>query len=263
MKIIIRVLEITTVIITILLIAVVGLAAYSVKDLQVGFGYSSLTLGSKNELTLSFPFYVNNVGLTDLKNFNLTTTVYDFKDEALSQESTFAKIIPKGENATIQHNVTVSMYTLTLKAAQYLFRDENLTIKVDTGMTLAEILPCTVSTNLTFPWGAPMHNLTISRAKIESFNATHVGVEVPLSFDNHAAFPLKGELTAEFYGNAATLVGNSSIPLDIAAGSSFSGFLTFFVPTSTESVSSLGGGRVDLYFSGDLFKFGPVVMTIG
>ncbi len=262
MKVVIRALEVTTIIITILLMTVVGIAAYSVKDLQVGYGYSSITQGTNQSLILSLPFYINNVGLTNLRNFKLTTTVLSLNNSAISQDSTFVENIQKGNNATIQHNVTLSIDRLIQNSERYLLQDENLTVRIDTEMTLAEILPCNISTNFSLPWGAPLHNLTLSQPKTQPFNSTHMQIEASLSFENHAAFPLRGKVSAEVFNSAETNESNV-IFLDVSPGSAFQGDFRFFVPLSDSADSFFSAGNCSLYFSTDLFEYGPLVIRLG
>ena len=259
----IRVLGIATFIFWVFLIAFIALAAYSIKDLNFGLGEPQFTAAPNGQLLFSLPMYIDNKGVSSLKSFNLTTVFLDAESSEISSASTFVPVIPHGENVTIFHNVTLSMNSLLEKGEQYLFNDTNLAVSVTAGLTFAELLPAQLSTNITYPWGAPFYNFTLGQPSYDRLNTTHSRVTVPMSFKNHAAFDLTGNIRIELYDSANSLLGESQTALNVTRGSSYAKSLEFRVPLNVASLSAARNGHFNVYFSTSLFEYGPMVIPYG
>jgi hypothetical protein len=259
----IRALGIATSIFWILLIAFIALSAYSFKDLNFDLGEPQFTTAPDGQLLFSLPLYIDNRGYCSLKEFNLSTVFSDAEGAEISRANTFVPVIPRGENVTILHNVTLSMDSVLENAEQYLFNDNNLTASVTAGLTVAELLPAQISTNFTFPWGAPFYNFALGQPSFEQFNFTHSAVSVPMSFENHAAFDLAGNIRVELFDSVGSLLGESQTSFYVPQHSSYDGNLEFHVPLSTESFSAAHNGHFNVYFSTPLFEYGPLVIPYG
>jgi hypothetical protein len=148
-------------------------------------------------------------------------------------------------------------------AEQYLFHDSNLTVSVTAGLTVAELLPAQILTNFTFPWGAPFYNFALDQPSFERFNFTHSAVSVPVSFENHAAFDLAGNIRVELFDSVGSLLGESQTAFYVPQHSSYDGNLEFQVPLNAASLSTAQSGHFNVYFSTPLFEYGPLVIPYG
>jgi hypothetical protein len=259
----IRALGIATSIFWIFLIAFIALAAYSIKDLNFNVGEPQFAPASNGQLLFSMPLYIDNRGFSDLKAFNLTTVFSDFEGSEISKASTYVSVIPHGENVTIFHNVTLDVNGLLGNGAQYLFNDSSLTASVSAGLTFAELLPAQLSTNITYPWGAPFYNFTLGQLSYRYLSATNSSVTVPMSFENHAAFDVDGSIRVELCDSAGSLLSESQTALNVTSHSSYAGDLEFRVPLNVAALSAARTGHFNVYFSTSLFEYGPMVIPYG
>ena len=259
----IRVLGIATFIFWVFLVAFIALAAYSIKDLNFGLGEPRFAAAPNDQLLFSLPMYIDNRGFSSLKAFHLTTVFLDTEGSKISSASTFVPVIPPGENVTIFHNVTLNMNDLLDKDEQYLFNDCSLTASVTAGLTFAELLPAQISTNMTYPWGAPFYNFTLGQLSYRYLSATNSSVTVPMSFENHAAFDVDGSIRVELCDSAGSLLSESQTALNVTSHSSYKGDLEFRVPLNLAALSAARNGHFNVYFSTSLFEYGPMVIPYG
>jgi hypothetical protein len=259
----IRMLGIATSIFWILLVAFIALAAYSVKDLNFDFGEPEFAVAPDGELIFSLPLSVDNRGYYSLKEFHLSTVFSDAEGVEISRANTFVPVIPRGENMTILHNVTLSTASLLEKGEQYLFNDSNLNVSVTAGLNFAELLPAQISTNFTFPWGAPFYNFALGEPSYGRFDSTHGAVAVPMSFENHAVFDLVGNIRIELYDSVGSLLGESQTIVHVPQHSSYNGDVEFHVPLNAASLSAAQNGHFNVYFDTGLFEYGPLVIPYG
>ena len=95
---------------------------------------------------------------------------------------------------TIMHNVTLSANDLFRHGEQFLFNDSNVTVSVSAGLNVAEVLPAQISTNFSYPWGAPFYDFKVGMPVLAVSKATNTEISVPVSFENHAVFDLSAIL---------------------------------------------------------------------
>jgi hypothetical protein len=259
----IRVLGIATSIFWIFLAAFIASAAYSVKDLNFNVGEPQFSTAPDGQLLFSLPLYVDNRGYYSLKEFQLSTVFSDAEGVEISRDNTYVAVIPHGENVTIIHNVTLSMDSLLENGEQYLFHDSDLAVSFAAGLNFAELFPAQISTNFTYPWGAPFYNFALGQPSFGLFNATHGVVVVPMSFENHAAFDLGGSISVELYDGLNSFVSESQTVFSVPQYSSYNGDMAFYVPLNVASLSAGGSGHFDFYFSTPLFEYGPLVIPYG
>lgn len=259
----IRALGIATSIFWILLIAFIALSAYSFKDLDFNLGEPQFTTASDGQLLFSFPLFIDNKGYCNLKEFNLFTVFLNSESAEIWRVNTFVPVISRGENVTIFHNVTISLDSLLKNAEQYILNDNNLTASITAELALAELLPTQISTNFVFPWGAPFYNFTLGLPSFERFNFTHSVVSVPMSFENHAAFDISGDIRVEPFDSLVSSLGESQTWFYVPQYSSCKGNLEFHVPFNTASSSAAHNGHFNVYFSTPLFEYGPLVIPYG
>jgi len=260
----IRMLGIATSIFWIILIGFFAAAAYSIKDLDFDFGEPEFSTTPINDLMFSIPVYIDNQGYYSLKALNLTTVFSDAEGAELSSSSTFVPVIPHGQNTTIVHNVTLSINDITEKGQQYLFNDSSLNCMVVAGLNFAELLPTQLSMNVTYPWGAPFYGFSLGQPTFTSADLSHVGVSVPLSFENHAAFDLAGNITVEFFDDdAGSVLTESQIELNVPKQTRYAETLELVIPLNAVSLSTKQSGHFNVYFSTSMFEYGPLVIPYG
>jgi hypothetical protein len=259
----IRMLGIATSIFWVMLIAFIALAAYSIKDLNFDFGEPQFTTALDGELTLSLPLYIDNRGYSNLKEFHLSTVFSDAEGAEISRDNTFVPVISHGENVTILHNVTLSMDSLLEKGEQYLFNDNNLNVSVTAGLTFAELLPAQISTNFSFPWGAPFCNFALGEPSYGRFDSAQVAVAVPMSFENHAAFDIASNIRIELYDSVGSLIGESQTVVYVLQHSVYNGDVEFHVPLNEVPTSATPNGHFNVYFDIGLVEYGPLVIPYG
>jgi hypothetical protein len=259
----IRVLGIATLFFWVILIAFIGSAAYSAERLKSSFGEPQFTVASNHELLLSLPLHIDNRGYYSLEALNITTVLSDAEGSEILRASTFVPTIGQGQSITIPNNVTLGMDSLLKKWDRYLFNDDNFTASVTAGLNFAGLIPAQLSTNITRRWGAPFHDFTLGQPSIGFFDSTHSTVAVPLSFENHAAFNLEGNIKVQLYDGGNSLLGESQATLDVPRGARFKGNLEFHVPLNTASLSAAQSGHFNVYFSTSFFEYGPLVIPYG
>jgi hypothetical protein len=259
----IRALSIATSIFWIFLIAFVALAAYSVRDLNFDVGEPQFSPATDSQLLFSLPLYIDNRGHYSLKEFQLSTVFSDAEGVEISRADTFVPVIPHGENITILHNVTLTAGSLFEKGEQYLFNDTDLSVGFTAGLNFAEIFPAEISTNFTFPWGAPFYDFALGEPMLGRFNATHGVVTVPVSFENHALFDLVGGIRVELYDGGDSVLSESQTAFNVPQYSAYDGDMEFYVPLSSVPLSAARSGHFNVYFSTPFIEYGPLVIPFG
>jgi hypothetical protein len=259
----IRALSLATSIFWVLILAFIIISAFSLKDLNFSIDEPKFMVASEGKLIFSLPIYIENGGYCDLKDFQLATVFSDTKGRVISSAKSSVPLIPRGENVTLVHNATLNIEDILESAEQYLFNDANLTAQVAAGLTIADFLPAQISTNLTLPWGAPLYNFAIDSPSFSQFNATHSIVNVPLSFENHAAFDFEGTIRVVLFDSADSVIGESQTLFHVLKYSPFSEDLEFYVPLNAGSLATAQRGRCNVYFSTALFEYGPLVIPYG
>ena len=262
----IRMLGVASTIFWVFLIAFIALAAYSVKDLSVDFGEPEFSVTPEGELDIALPLYVDNRGYYNLKEFYLSTVFSDPEGEEISRAETFLPVIPHGENVTIMHNVALDPVSLLEGGEPYLFQDNDLSVSFTAGLNFAEVLPAEISANFTFPWGAPFYNFGVGELSFELVDFTHATASVPVSFENHAAFDLAGNIRMELYDSKDCLLTESQIVLYVPQQSAYDGNMEFNIPLTSASLSSFStaqSGHLDVYFAMGIAQYGPLVIPYG
>jgi len=259
----IRMLGIATTIFWIILVGFIASAAFSLKDLNFGVGNPQLTAGSNHDLILTLPLYIDNRGYYSLKGFNLTTVFSDAEGAEVSKSSTVVPVIPQAGNVTILHNATLNIDNMAKQNSQYIFDDSNLTCTVSAGLNFAELLPTQIAANVPFPWGAPFYNFNLGQPCYSRLDSSHSMAKVPLSFENHAAFDVTGNITVKLYDGQDTLLGESQKAINASKYSSYKGNLDFSVPSTSTASSTIQSGYFEVYFSTNMFDCGPVVIPYG
>ena len=258
-----RMLGIATTIFWIILAGFIAFAAYSLKDLNFGVGEPQFAASFNHDLVVRLPLFIDNRGYYSLEGFNLTTVFSDENGTEISRASTFVAVIPHGENTTILHNVTLNMDRMAQRLSQYLFEDSEFMCAVKAGVDFAEILPTTLATNLTFPWGAPFYNFRLGQPQLSVATLSSITGKVPLTFDNHAAFDVTGNVRVKIFNANNMLLAEAQTDINAAKQSGFRGDLTFTVPAASAVSTASLQGHFEVYFSTPMFEYGPLVILYG
>ncbi|OGD47927.1 hypothetical protein A3K79_04250 [Candidatus Bathyarchaeota archaeon RBG_13_46_16b] len=248
----------TTVFWTILILFSVSVA-YSVKDLQFGFGEPQIGMSLDNKLVFSLPINVTNKSYYGIGVFNVTSIVLDEGGSIVTQGSSVMPLIEKNRAVTFFHNLTLDIGNLLQRNQSYLFNDTQLSVVECVSMKLAEIIPVQASGNFSIPWGAPLHNFTLEQPRFPAFNLTHIQVEVPLTFENHASFGFSGDVRIRMYNNAGVLAGSGDTAISVPQNSHYKGSVEFWVMASAISLS----GRLEIELQTPFFSYGPQVIVYG
>ncbi|TRO47830.1 hypothetical protein E2P47_03835, partial [Candidatus Bathyarchaeota archaeon] len=156
MKVPIRMLGIITSVFWVLLIVFIILAAYSIKDLKFDIDEPEVIFDTNGELIFNLPLVIDNGGYYSLKEFNITTLLSNSEGVKISKANTYIPDIQSQEILTINHNTSLNLNDVFQDNDNYLFEDDNLHVLLSVGVNFAEVLPSQISTNFTFPWGAPL-----------------------------------------------------------------------------------------------------------
>ena len=253
----IRILGIAATIFWVILIAFIASAGYSIKDMNFRFGEPQFSPTPSRDLLFSLPLYIDNKGFYSLKAFNLTTVFSDAEGAEVSRATSLVQVISQGQSLIIFHNATLRM-NLQDTGRQYLFNDSSLVCALTAGLNFAELVPAQISTNITYPWGAPFYGFALGQRQYVPLSSSLYRVTVPMSFENHAAFNVTGNIRVRFYDSADSLLAESQTHFNVTQHSSYAKELEFIVPFSGER-----SGYFEVYFSTELFEYGPMVIPFG
>jgi hypothetical protein len=264
MNIPIRMIGIATLIFWVFLILFSATAAYSAKDLQFNFGEPQAGLTADNNLLFSLPITIANRGLYNIGHFNVTSTITDRDGVEITRGSTFIPVIRKSEEIATLHNMTLDIDRLLDRDHSFLFNDTELMIHEAVGLTLAEVIPVQASASFTMPWGAPLYNLKLGEPAYSPVNLTHFLVTVPISFENRAFFDVSGNLRMRMYDSADLLLGEGQTSIVAPQHSPYDGIIAFYIQLSSISpIPITPSGHFEVYFTTQLFNYGPLVIPYG
>jgi len=252
MKQAIRALGWTIYILWLVLIVFTVTAVYSAFQLGIDFSQEPRTSTSGGTITLLLPFSVDNKGLYDISDLNITTIVKETNRAPISESSTVVPFIPSGSKVNATHNISISLENMaSTSLSRLLFYDTNLNVDMTLALSYARVIPLKIATNFTMPWGAPLSNLTIGNLRF-----TGSRIAVPISLENHSFFNVTGTMRLELINNLNQLVGSGSTEINAPSQSVYSKDVEV-------TVSDLNIKEVRLYFDTSVFSYGPVVMPVG
>jgi hypothetical protein len=265
MRYVVRALGWATKIIWILMIFFAATSVYSALNVRMGFGQPQ-AFPSSGCMIISVPLFINNTGLYDLSELNMTVIAKDCNKSLISTSTTFVPSIPRGSSIDTAHNVSMSLDEITSKLQNYLCNDSVFNLDLSLKLNFARAIPFQVSTNMTMPWGAPLYNFSIGQISYNFLNLTHQEAIIPISFENHSPyFDVDGTMRVEIYNDNATandgdeLLGFSTLNLNVPSHSGYDGQVETIVDVSKIT----GSGEAHFYFKTSAFSVGPLVMPYG
>jgi len=210
-------------------------------------------------VTISMPYRFNNSGLYDISDLYLASSVKDSQGAEILNSSSQLPLIPRGSQVNLVHNISFSMTEMVADGFSYLlFNDTELSVDMSLGLVYARVIPVQVSTNMTMPWGAPLSNLTLGSVSVAPYNASHMRVSIPFSFENHSFFELNGAIQLEIVDNAGRVVGEGRTGVNAPPQSPpFRTTIDVFIPLTPTSFR-----EARLYFDTSAFSYGPMVIPL-
>jgi len=238
-------------IVTILLPVTFGLSMQRLfQPDTIGFGEATTSFVN-NEIRISLPFYINNTGYYDISNVNLTTVLKNSEGKNTVEGKTLIPTIRAGSKVNAFHNITVNLDELTGEMEYLFFNDTMLNLNVSLSLEFAYILGVSLHTNLTIPWGAPLHNLTIYRI---TFDQSTGKLIIHVTFENHSPLTLDGNLQIVVYNNANEVMGNQYLPVEAVPGDLFLSEISIGIDLSKLTTN----GYVLLFFESKEISAGPI-----
>jgi len=236
-------------------------AVYSASQLGVDFNDQPRTSTSGAIMTLQLPFSMDNKGLYDISDLNLTTILKDNNGTLVSKSSTVVRLISSGNRVDTTHNISISLENMTSTSlSRLLFYDADLDADMSLALKYARVIPLEISTNIKnfTQWGAPLYNLAVGNVAVEPHNTTLERAILPLSFENHSFFTLNGTVRTEIINTLNQVVGGATTPINATPQRSYVIPLVVLVSAGYGSFK-----EARLYFDNSVFSYGPVVMPIG
>ena len=134
---------------------------------------------------------------------------------------------------------------------------------VGAGLNFAELLPTQLTMNVTYPWGAPFSGFSLGQPKFTASDLSHLRVTAPLSFENHAAYDVAGNISIELCDAAGSVLTETQIPLNVPKQTRYAKMVELNVPFDAASPSAKLSGHFNVYFSTSMFEHGPLVIPYG
>ena len=222
MNISIRMLKIVSIILWMIIVFFSITLVLSVMNLGIILGEVKVS-PLENGIEVLLPFSKNNNGYYEITNLNITSSTTEPSGKILDISETIINSISQGTNISESHRIVIDFDSiLALDSESFLVDDSEFNIEIFAGLNFAKALPVQLSTNTSIPWGAPFSNLTIGEFNFLPQNLTHVRVEIPLSFENHAIVDLSGTLEIELFNDLDELLTIGEAIFNVPSYSNFS-----------------------------------------
>jgi hypothetical protein len=243
----------------IFIILFLATSVYSAMNIRMGFGEPQVFL-SRGNMVISIPLFVNNTGLYDLSEFNVTVTLADYNGSLVSTSTTFVPLIPRGSGIKTAHNISISLDDMISRAQIYLFNDTFFNAGISMRLKFARAIPLKASMNKTIPWGAPLYNFSVGQITYNYYNVTHQKLIIPLSFENHSPyFGVNGTMQVEICNASGGLLASGTSSLDVPSHSNYENQVELIADIQKLTLS----GEMRFYFNTSMFSFGPLVVPYG
>jgi len=208
---------------TILLFAFLASAVYSIfqmvllnRNIEMGDLRLELRGGT---LKLSMPIIVNNTGFYEINELKIITTLKDQDGRVIVTNTTTMREIKRGDLRSEIHAISLSLDDILLRMKHLLFNDTKIKLLILIGLKYAYALGFQISaSNISIPWGAPLYGLNFREINIQSFNGTHIFLEVSLYLENHSFFDIGGNLHLAVYNDKDEQIGEGAGFLYVPSG---------------------------------------------
>jgi hypothetical protein len=252
MKIAIRMLTITTIVLWIVILFFSVTAAYSVMNIGINLGEVQMLPSSKG-ITFSLPFSITNNGYYELADLNLTTRVTDPNGTVLDLTETFIPSIPQGTNLNESHTIAIDLDTImSMDQLPLLLNDSSFNVEIFAGLNFARAVPVQLSANITMPWGAPLANFSVGSISVSPYNSTHGEAAIPVSFENHAILDITGTLKLEIYNNLDEQIASGITAITAPSQQSYADRILVY-PKQQDVSKLTGSGNMHIFFETPMF----------
>ncbi|MGQ9507740.1 MAG: hypothetical protein ACUVTB_07815, partial [Candidatus Bathycorpusculaceae bacterium] len=177
----------------------------------------------------------------------------------IASGTSFIPIIKKDDAVSVAHNVTIDFNELLQHDKNFLFNDTELRIYGTVGIRIADMIPIQAATNYSMPWDAPLYNFTLGQPQYLTTNSTHLQINLPISFENHAFFNMTGNIKIQMSNNASIPLGEGQTAIDVPQQFSYTGIISFYVLRSQLTAN----GYFEVSISTSLFKYENWVIPYG
>jgi hypothetical protein len=197
---------------TLLVFAYLASAIYSIVQMAMmnqGFMMGGLEMGLRDgSFVMSMPIAINNTGFYDINEFEITTTLEDEAGRLIATNTTRLTEIKRGDTRTSRHMLVMDLAEVFSRNRHLIFNDTEIRLLISVGFRYAYALGFGVSiANISMPWGAPMHGLTLKELIIRGSNETHLLMELTMDFENHFFIDVAGPLRLVVYNEKGDQIG--------------------------------------------------------
>jgi hypothetical protein len=212
----------------IILLLFVAFVVFSATQIQFHVGNASYFINGQN-FVISVPINISNNGPFDLQNLQINSTVFEGKVELLNSTTLVSRIEHNSETA-FTHNLTVNIPVFIEDHQDLLFNDTELRAAERIRVVLASLLPVGIEFNNTYSWGAPLNGFSVSNLQFQPINFTTAQVSLDVAFNNHATFPLEGNITINAFSGTRQIM-TQNLRLNVSSGGRFSSPIQLLLPT--------------------------------
>ena len=255
---------------TIILIAFIATMVYSLYTTvatgkAIGLGEPTYTL-TDGALTIAMPLYINNTGLYDMTDINITTIVVVAplgregagQPVEIASATTVIPAVRRGSTAEEIHELTISLTEILERNLTFLlFEEAEMYTNIAVSFTYAKAMTFSVSAEgIEVPWGPPLYGLNVSDLTVELEDAMTVA-KVCVGFENRSPMDLSGALTVELRNAHGEVFSTGTVDLNAPSMTAWRGVVSMPVEDPSLVTSE---GEVWLYVSVGGVTVGPIVI---
>lgn len=227
----------------------------------IGFSEPEFELGEEG-LSISFPFQINNTGYFTISDVVITTNISDYKGALVSRDRVVIPLVPEGSVSRDALELELGIDNMLSEELNHLlFRDSELSVDVSARFTYAHLITFGIQLpNQTFPWGAPLHNLSFGElTSPTSYNGTHYRVSLPISFESNLPLNL-GTVRLELLNDKRDRISKTTVEAGVPMGG-YSELEMFVKGQDLDRLTRTG--HIRLYFTISGSTHGPVEVPYG
>lgn len=209
---------------------IVFLVSGSLSLFLIGYSASKLGISLGNPVTqltttgagVSIPVIIFNDGFLSIKSLTLQTTVLN-RNETLTQSTAGSIDISPQSMKVVPVTIVFDFKTLNPETLRRLaFNNENLTVSIQSGMSLEPLVSLQISTRTLLPWGAPLSDFEIGEPALAPYNSTSILASVPISFVNNSPYiPVLAYTSISIYDEANILKGIGALNISAPPGTQY------------------------------------------
>lgn len=257
-----RAISLVATVLTLVIIAYVGLTIYSASHLRpdigggnnngnnggqgngTGNGPSIQTTLQNGALDLSLGLNFSNPGFLPISSVHLASVVDAPNNTSRIAVGTSPNVsIPAGSVGVIVMTIVVP-FSADSPILAYLTHSVGLPTEIWANVTVSSFFSIGVNISTTYQWGAPFAGLNVTPDGVPASGGSgQVLVPLSISFSNAAAFALDGTLALTASGSGGCTATVSPIPLDVPSGGNFQQVVQASAPSSCASAdwTTIGG----------------------